>query len=790
MLDSEGNTAHTHETAMPESDLTIDPGRRQVTQGGRLVKLPKLSYRMFAALVEASPDVLTHDDLVDRVWNGRSASVETVTQRVMLVRRALGDDANNPRYIGLVRGQGYRMLQTVRTLATKDADSRPITKHRPQGAGNDMQRIVVAATAALTLVIATVAGYRLTESTPGTVTFAESRLPTIAVLPLTNQGTESGDAYLADGIHANIVASLASIDSLRVISRNSMEQFRNTDRSSREIGAALGAVAILEGNVQRSGERIQIDVQFIATVDEASLFVKSFDEELTVENMYSIQKDIAEAVARSMQSALPSGEQSRVASAPTQNMSAYEAYLRGTQLLRRRTGPSIEAAILNFKEAIRHDAEFAAPFVGLADGYQLLPSYAARPAAEMLPLALYAAETAIDLDPEDGSAYASLAMIHFEARKLPVAVFPPRNPEPLFRRAIELSPNYATAFQWYGEFLSSSGRPYEAIAYYSRAEKMDPSSPILNHVYAYTLMSIGREDEAEQRFLMAIEADPGFSRAYQGLGTLYYFQGRLVEAILSARQAALLNPGEAINFVLLSDLFLSLGDTSQAERWLAEAERLEPNGRHAARIATMLHVHRGTLADAFDRAHSALASAPLDRRLLSVLKDQYLRDRDVDSALQLYQRSLPNLQAAGYCARGMPSCWLMIDYAQLLLETDRRAEAKALLQQAQKELQRSPIRKRPRTLVMQAAIHAVNDDPRSALDILAMAVERGWRRSTFYYFQRDSIFRSIRNEPDFQLLAAEVRDDLSRQRRELQAQTGAELVVGGSGTATNHGSPL
>ncbi len=761
-------------------DLILDTGKLQLSRSGEAVELPRLSYRLFAALASAAPDVLTHEELIDRVWSGRVVSAETVTQRIKLVRQALGDDASDPRYIGLVRGQGYRMLQAVEVLASTEQNTDRVEANRSNGvdevAPGGKLRLRKAYTVGLATLAAALLVYVLfvvqTERDPADAITLDSR--SIAVLPFKNRSAAESDAFFVDGIHDDILTRLSKIDSLNVVSRRSVEQFRDTEKTIREIGQELGVAAILEGGIQRAGERIRVNVQLIDVGTDTHLWVDSFDEALTVTNVFSIQSEIANAIAQSMQTVLSIEEHSQIASVPTDNLAAYEAYLRGAQLLRRRTGATIEAAIVQFKEAIRHDSQFAAPYVGLADGYQLLPSYASRPAEVVLPLALAAADTAIGLDPQNGAAFASLAMIYFEAHQRRIGAIASDDPEPIFRHALKLSPNYATGYQWYGEYLAAADRPEEAAVQYERAAEIDPLSPILNHVYAHTLRDLGRFGEAEARFRKAIEIDPGFARAYQGLARFYFLDGRLADAALAAQQAILLNPTGAVNFTLLSDIYVQLGDDIQAARWLAEANRLQPDGLSSRRATTLMHLYHEEHVAAAGEALEGLARFPKDSVFLNVLKNHYLNEGKIETAIQLYEDAFPELFATDGPEVDEHNFSFAISCARVLQAANRHAEARAMLQRAQRIVDNHLPRNDNRLHLLRAIIHSLNADTQSALVSLRRAIDVGWRRYTFYHFEQDPNFDNIRNESEFQSMAAEVRADLAAQLQELQARTRAE----------------
>lgn len=757
-------------------DLVLDTGKREVSRSGEILKLPALSYELLVTLAANAPNMLTHAELIDRVWGGRVVSAETVTQRVMLVRQSIGDNASSPRYIGAIRGQGYRMLEAVE-------EELSVAEHRGRRAAYDVSHpsggrharlrrpALFAAAAALSIAVF-VFGYRVLMETsreePASLAASASR--SIAVLPLKSNGAIDGDAILADSIHNDILATLARSNSLTVVSRKSVEQFRDTDRTSKEIGQELRVDAVLEGVVQRSSDRLRINVELTDTNTGARLWAASFDEELTVTNVLSTQREIASNVARSMQALLSAEDRSSIAGVPTENLAAYAAYLRGVQLLRRRTGATIQGAIAQFKEAIRHDPQFAAAYVGLADGYQLLPGYGGEPAATAFPLALQAAEDALDLDPDNGEAYASLAMIHFEIERHRDDAIPHRDPEPLFLHSLELSPNYATGHQWYGEYLAAADRLGEAVARFERAAELDPLSPILNHVYAHALKALGRHPEAEAKFLKAIEIDPAFARAYQGLAALYFTDGRLTDAALAARQAALLNPTDAGTFAQLSTIYVHLGDDNEAAKWLDEANRLQPNSILSRRATTLLHLYRKEYETAADEALSGLALFPHDSMFFSVVKNHYLNEGRTEHVMRLYETIFPEFFGPDGPLVDIKSFWFAIDCARVLQKADRETEANVMLRKAKQVLDRHPSKGHYQLHALRAAVHSLNAETQPALRSLQRAIDLGWRRNAFYHLDQDPNFDNIRGEPEFRSIETEMRAELAAQLQEVRAR--------------------
>ena len=337
----------------------------------------------------------------------------------------------------------------------------------------------------------------------------------IAVLPFANRSVNEEDAFFVDGIHDDILTHLAKIGSLKVISRTSVERFKGTTKSMQEIGEVLGAANIVEGGVQRAGDRVRINVQLIDAASDEHLWAESYDRQLTAANIFAIQTEIATAIADELRVVLSSGEQERLATVPTENLAALEAYFHGKQRMAKRTTGALAEAVDYFRQAIELDPDFALAYIGLADSYLLQAAYSGLPNDEMFPKVKTAIDKALELDDQLGEAYATLGA--FQGHK-----HDPAAAEVAFKRALELNPNYATAHHWYGGLLGDLGRDEESLARYRKAQELDPLSAVINMGVGNALRRLGRFDEELAQYEKVIEIDPAFPRAYEFIGDIHW----------------------------------------------------------------------------------------------------------------------------------------------------------------------------------------------------------------------------------------------------------------------------
>jgi adenylate cyclase len=355
----------------------------------------------------------------------------------------------------------------------------------------------------------------------------------IAVLPFANMSRDPDNEYFSDGITETLLMTLTKLGDLKVISRTSVMQYKGTTKSVRQIGEELDVATVLEGSVQRAGERVRITAQLIEARTDAHLWADTYDRNL--EDIFAIQSEVAERIATSLKAALTPAEKARLESRPTDSVEAYEWFLKGRYFLAKRTAATLRHAAGWFRKAVEADPEFALAWSGLADACGLLPLYSATPAEEILPEARAAAERALALDPGLGEVHASLGNVAQREWNW-------READSEFRRSIELSPGYATAHHWYGLLLRFQRRQAEALKELQLALELDPLSlPVhmaLGSLYGYS----GQEERALEIYRKAIEMDPSYVIVHNNLAALHLTFGRFEEALAELEIVASLDP--------------------------------------------------------------------------------------------------------------------------------------------------------------------------------------------------------------------------------------------------------
>jgi TolB-like protein/Tfp pilus assembly protein PilF len=420
----------------------------------------------------------------------------------------------------------------------------------------------------------------------------------IAVLPFTNRSRLAEDEFFVDGIHDDLLTNLARIGALKVISRTSVNRYRGTDKSIPEIAAELGVATVMEGAVQRAGNQVRINVQLIDAQTDEHLWAEIFDRQLTTDNLFAIQSEISERIATELEATLTPSEQQRINDRPTENLAAYDAFLRGRQAMAERTAEGSDRALEEFQRAVELDPDFALAWAGIAQSTLLAFDYSDMKLDEALRLTREASDRALALDDQLGEAHLA------RAQQLALERGRTAEREQAYRKAVELSPGYAEAWNEYSDFLDDfPNRIPEALEMAQRSANLDPLSDIVQNQLISVLIVKGHFQEAEQRLQGVIAKNPDFAPNYLLMSNLKADMGQLDQAIMWRRKAQALDPGN-INMVL-SEVWLltSLGMDPEIDRLVARIEEMDPNSSTLAFVELVIQVYRQHFDAALESAH-------------------------------------------------------------------------------------------------------------------------------------------------------------------------------------------
>jgi eukaryotic-like serine/threonine-protein kinase len=393
------------------------------------------------------------------------------------------------------------------------------------------------------------------------------RPPSVAVLPFLNLSADPENEFFADGITEDVIAQLAKIRSLKVISRGSVMGFKKREQGLGQIGAALDVETLLEGSVRRAGNRVRIVAQLLDATSERHLWAETYDRQLT--DIFAIQTDVALQIAAALRAELSRDERTRIRREPTADVHAYQLYLQGRHCYTRYTEESIRKGIGYFQEAIAADADYALAHVGAAMAYAELA--AGQGGGTIRPDAAYnqamaAVTTALALDPDLGEAHAVLALLKM------VHDFDWTGAEAEFKLALELSPGAADIYDHYGWLCGAVERYDEALALVRRAQELDPLTHRAD--VAVTLLRAGRNEEALQASLRCVEFDPEYGRARSTLGWAYLMNGMPEQGLSELERIVEMAPEHTMYLAQLGQAYGLMGRTEQAREVLRRLEQM------------------------------------------------------------------------------------------------------------------------------------------------------------------------------------------------------------------------
>jgi tetratricopeptide (TPR) repeat protein len=530
--------------------------------------------------------------------------------------------------------------------------------------------------------------------------------------------------------------------------------------STQEIAKQLGVKTILEGGVQRAGSRVRVNVQLVDAPTGAPVWAETYDRELIAPNIFAIQSELAAAIAGKLSASLTPAEKARARAIPTQSLEAWQAYQRGRQRLIKRNTTAIAEAEGHFRTAIAHDPTFALAWDGLADALVLQAYYSSRPKGERLADAEQAVNQALKLEPNLAEAWASAGVIAYQRLELERA-------EQTLRRAIALNPNYAPAHHWMSMSLSYLGRRREALATAESAVMLDPLSAVINNWLGNAREQVGLFDDALVAFRQAIEIEPTMALPHVGIGQVYaYGFGRLDRAIPWYEKAASLDPGNPFVRAFLAELYWELGDSAESERWLARALALGQGDVYTNLVAAVLYVDRG---DMETSRRYAQVAAGLDPWSLFLLRDDDLRKGDYASARARYAEAFPDLFAQDLPAFKERDASAAIDLAVVLQHTGEGDRARTLLDHSEQHFRAIPRLGVFGSGYSNARILALRGEKAKALAALREAEQSGCRGFWRYYRDLDPALASIRDDPEFKAIFADVEREMARQHAALAA---------------------
>ena len=558
----------------------VDLRANQLRKHGIRIKLQEKPFQFLALLLERPGEVVTREQLRDQLWPSDTfvdfeGSLNTAVNRL---RQALSDSAETPRFIETIPRKGYRFIYPLAPVNSTLVSAEPMNGAGSTGRAEPIVGVptqlwrkfaVPALSLVALLIVVAVALFSPVRGWKTNVKEPEKIM--LAVLPFENLSGDPQQEYFSDGLTDEMITQLGRLQPTRlgVIARTSAMQYKGRRPNLAQVAAELGVDYLLEGAVRRSNGRLRISAQLVQARDQTQLWAESYERETA--DVLAVQREVGDRIARSLAlELLPASETAR-ARGSSSNPAAYDAYLRGRYVWNRRTEEGLRKSVEYFQQAIRLDPNYAAAHAGLADSYLVLASWFHMKPHEAYPKAEAAVVKALQIDESLPEAHSSLAVIAWEFHRDRARA------EKEFQLALQLNPGYATAHQWYAEFLSADGRHEEALAEIHRARELDPLSLIINSVVGYIQYYARRYDQAIVACRKALELDPDFGPAHLYLSWIYLQKGMHDEAATERQLAMARSSVDYQNEAGYQAAFKAGGITG-VRRWLV-AERLKQSQR-------------------------------------------------------------------------------------------------------------------------------------------------------------------------------------------------------------------
>jgi len=547
----------------------LDTRARELREAdGAPLALTAKAFDTLCYLIEQRQRLVGKDELLAAIWPGRVVEENNLTQAIAALRRALGTNAGEHRYIVTVPGRGYRFIADVQegeadaVVAPGHAVAPPATRVLP--VRPVWRRAITLGAVLFMLALFTIVAPRMREVPASDASPPDAPRTALAVLPFRTLSSGPRDQELELGLADTLITRLSRSDALQVRSLTSSQRLSGASMEPKAAGRELGAAYVVEGTTQRIGDQVRINARLVSVADGSTVWADTFDAPIA--RVFTLQDRMGDAVVAAL-------KLSPVAPLPRPHSPcdgadaiAYRAYLHGNYEINRPDAERLPVALAAFREAIDRDPTCARAWAGSAFAYRALVITADRDPREMFPLAKAAVARALAIDPDSAEAWTSKGFIEFWydwdwARA-----------EASLRHAVALDPNLAEAHMALAHLLVNIGRAGEAVPHARQAIALDPLSPLVNALAASFLGSAGYQAESIQHIEKTLELEPDSWVALRIRGGRAMARGDHAQAISDLRRAVEISHGSSQILDMLGQAYLAAGDRPAANRVLAELE--------------------------------------------------------------------------------------------------------------------------------------------------------------------------------------------------------------------------
>ena len=515
----------------------LDCNEHTLLRDGQPISLRPKVFDILLFLVRNHGHLVEKEELMNAVWAEQYVEEGNINKNISMLRQVLGEGDSGHKFIETVPKRGYRFVADVREVNQEGSD--PVSeKEDAPSQRSPTQRTSVARThpfgrssvlllAVPALLLATLAYVILIRGRRAQVT---PTIASIVVLPFQNLSEDTGQEYFVDGITDALIGDLAKMSALRVISRTSAMHYKGTKKPLPEIVRELNVDAVVEGTVQRVGDRVHVRAQLIYAPSDSHLWAADYDRDLR--DVLDLQSEIARAIAGEVRVKVTPAEQRSLVPKRAVAREAIDNYLQGRYFSNKRTEQDMQKAIGYFEAAIKADSNHAQAYAGLADCYNQLGTamIGVMPPLEARRIAQTAAKKALEIDNDVAEAHAALGYVNYFNWNWSIA-------EEEFKRSIELNPNNASAHSQYAYYLAARQRADQAIAEINHAQELDPLSLSISSNRGVILLFARRYEEAIEQLRRVLAIDPNYYQANWALTLTYVAAGQIDQAIATAERA-------------------------------------------------------------------------------------------------------------------------------------------------------------------------------------------------------------------------------------------------------------
>ena len=583
----------------------------------------------------------------------------------------------------------------------------------------------------------------------------------IAILPFENRSADAEDSeFFSAGMHDELLTLLSRLGDLKVISRTSVERL-DPKLSLPEIATLLGVATVLEGQVQRAGNRLRINVQLIDAQREDHLWATTYDRELTAGNVFDVQSDIARAIADALHAQLSPTEEILLDAVPTKNTEALNHYLLGKQQASRSSFESLRLANDYFTQATRLDPDYAQAWTAIADALNQMLDTGMIDVAEFVTSARPAISRALELDDRLPEAHALLASLKFRTGDIAGA-------ETSFNTALELDPGDPNSLGLYGKYLRMTGRPGAAIPLLERALENNPLSVEILFELGKSEMYLGNPEQNVQYAERILKIDPANAMGNFAMLQAYLWEGRFDLTWPWFIKSFSTDPEDFENWSHLGWYAEMLGNPLWADRYMDRALQLGPEEPAVLKCLAQLLMHRGNTAEATVIAHRALEEGLDDRWssnhvFLRLVRDEALETGNFEKAIAWYRTLHPEL------FRDSPKITVdnvnsAADLALLMRVAGDPETTEALIKAGltwYEETQPPGVHGYLLNIV-DIELLALNGEIDAALDALQIAVNDGWNFNWTFSLDNENL-ASLRDQVEFQAIGAHLESEMAIQ---------------------------